>query len=295
MPTHIIRALHKQPRLNKSWCLATCCGNREETEALKVLEGSMKVDELSIHTGWAEDWTKLYPRMPLDELNAKFSFDRVLLFKELIVRLPRLRFLELGYDLFGEGYATPSDLFDFESFPEVNELYISGWILGKVTGPNALENRICPAVLQKLSLHHTPNMDHLFNILVWHNVQLKSLKILWPYSFDSNALAVGAHRWPALARFLLQQRSLEELTLNQCEMQTTTIHRCLLYNKASLKYLHLHLHECELELAYQVKGTFNASVPSGTLRCIRNTCQVLGTLKIDLPILELVAVSLPLS
>lgn len=291
MPTHIIRALHKQPRLDKFSLNATCSGTREEIEALKMLEGSTKVVELKIHTGWVEDWTKLFPRTPLDELNANFSSDRVLLSKDLIVRLPRLRYLKLDFDLLAEGNTDPSDFHSIKSFPEVNELYLDGWLFHKVTGPNALENRICPAVLQKLSVCHVPQIDRLFNILVRHNVQLKSLKISFPYALDPNALAVGAHRWPAFASFLLQQRSLEELTLYQCEMQTIAIHRCLLYNKASLNWLQLHRHECKPELPYKIKGTFNASVPSGTLRRIRNTCQVLDTLGIDLPILELIAVS----
>ena len=252
----------------------------------------MKVSQLVIHTGWVEDWTELFPRTSLDELNAKFSSDRVLLSKDLIVRLPRLRHLELEFDLNAEGFTTPSDFHNFESFPEVNELWVNGSVFGEVTGPNALENRICAAGLQKLCACNTSQIDHLFNILVERNAQLKSLIVKWPFALINNALAVGANRWPAFAIFLLQQRSLEELTLDQCEMQTTTILGCLLSNKASLKYLHLHQHECECELPYEVKGTFNASVPSGTLRRIRNTCQVLGTLKIDLPILELVAVSL---
>ena len=291
MPTHIIRALHKQPRLDKFSLNATCSGTREEIEALKMLEGSTKVVELTIHTGSVDDWTKVFPRTSLDELNAKFSSDRVLLSKDLIVRLPRLRYLKLEVDYLAEGHTDPSDFHDIKSFPEVNELYLDGWLFHKVTGPNALENRICPAVLQKLSVYCVPQIDRLFNILVRHNVQLKSLTVLYPYALETNALAVGAHRWPAFANFLLQQRSLEELTLYQCEMQTIAIHRCLLYNKASLNSLQLHQHEYEPAVPYKVEGTFKASVPSGTLRRIRNTCQVLGTLGIDLPILELIAVS----
>ena len=291
IPTHIIRALHKQPRLDQFSCIATCCGTREELEALRMLEDSTKVDEFQIHTGWVEDWTKLFPRTPSNELSTKFCSQRVLLSKDVFVRLPRLKYLELNFDLTAENSTIPFDFLEIKSFPEVTELTINYWVFGYINGPNALENRICPSVLQKLTVVGAFQIDHLFNILAWQNVQLNCLTVMVAQDVLRPALAVGLIRWPAFARFLLQQRSMEELILHQCEIQTSPMLRCLLHNKTSLKTLDLHLHERYPEIEGQAKGNFNASIPSGSLRRIRNTCQVLDTLKIDLPILELIAVS----
>lgn len=248
-----------------------------------ALQGSNQVVSINIHVGWTPEWSSVYPRVSESELNGRFDVDRALLFKDLIYSLPRLQHLTLGLDTDSVERPMPSTFFEYESLPEVQELTLSLWSFSRI-GPNSLQSQIRPTTLQKLSLVNVWDTNNLFDILAWHDVRLTFLHVRFVWGI---LVPVSG-----FATFLTQQRSLEELVLEECGIGTQPTLGCVQQNKTSLKRLDLHLHEHRPERAGQV--TFDASLLSGHLRLIRKTCSALETLSIDLDLQTLLAVSPPL-
>ena len=245
---------------------------------------------IEVHHGWARAWSKLYPLVPQSDLDERFRFDRALLFKNLIKNLPRLECLEFDFDWnLPARMMIPVDFLEFDSFPDVGSLILDNWPFGHF-GPNSLQSRFRPAVLQKLSLFNSFDIDNLFEILVRNDTQLKLLVVKYVCRRHTYPLHQTIDPWPEFTTFLLQQRSIEELGLNECEMRKAPMVRCALENGASLKSLDIHFHErpwLRNVQRRQIGPWFDYQLLEG----IRIGCGALEKLEIDLPLEELIAVS----
>ena len=213
----------------------TCCGTRDEAEVFKKLQGSSKVTGIEIHHGWASVWSDLYPHVPQSDLDERFKIDRALLFEKLISSLPRLEHLEFDFDR-NRPAPLPLDITRFDSFPDVANLTLDMWPFGRV-GANSLQVQFRPTVY----------IDNLFEILLQNDIKLNFLLVKYPRRLRRLVrplpLHPAANCWPTLTTFLLQQKSVEVLVLDQCDMLTNPIIDCASQSGASLKSLDLHFHE----------------------------------------------------
>ena len=258
-----------------------------------MLQGSTKVTGIDILHGWDSVWSRRYPHVPQSDLDERFKIDRALLFKQVISSLPRLEFLRFRFDGNINRRRLPFALTEFDSLPDVPSLLLSGWPFQRL-GANSLQTKIRPTVLQKLRLFNVCDIDNLFEVLVRNDIQLKQLLVQWAWRQDLQIFPQHpvVNPWPELTTFLLQQRSIEELALSGCEMRTAPIFRCATQNGASLKSLQLHLHNRPPKRSYpQNLGEIEPSLDYGLLELIRVSCDVLETLRIDMPLEQLVAVS----
>ena len=259
----------------------TSSGTRDEAEVFKMLQGSTKVTGIEVHHNSV---------VPQNELDEQFRFDGALLFKNLISNLPRLEFLAFHFDWHLPGDTMiPVDIVEFDSFPDVASLTLDHWPFGHFV-PNPLQSRFRPAVLQKLSLFNSFDIDNLFEILVRNDTQLKLLVVKYVGRPSNSPPLQTIDAWPELTTFLLQQRSIEELGLNECEMRKDPIVRYALENGASLKSLDIHFHERPWLCNVQHRHTA-PSLDYQFLEGIRTGCGALEKLEIDMPLEELIAVS----
>ena len=218
------------------------------------------------------------------------QIDRALGFKKLITSLPNLQSLELNIDVRGfdfHQHALLSSFLDFESFPRVSKLTLYGWSFAHV-GPNTLQRRLDPSILQELDVTAVQEVDQLFEVLVSHGTQLKRLKVQIPSALRRNVRA-GASCWPAFEAFLSQQRALEELFLVSCRVNMEVAVGCVLNNKATLKKLGVHRHDRDPS-AFCLN--FKVSFSLANLDKIRLDCGALELLAIDMSLEELNAVSI---
>ena len=98
IPTHIIEALGRHERLRRVWILTSCCGTKDQFEALESLSGSSKISAITISVDWTK-WSSILPSLSTQEIAERFQIDRALGFKKLITSLPKLQSLELYIDI----------------------------------------------------------------------------------------------------------------------------------------------------------------------------------------------------
>lgn len=289
VPNQIVKALHRHRRLNELFCRTTCCGTKEEYDFFEAFKESSKANGIEIYIGWTSNWEDFFPHDASNDLNARFNIDRAVLYRDLIVELPKLEHLTLSCDSEIENLDLPLKLIEFEAFPVVTKLVLRSWPF-RTGGPNSLQNRFHPDALRELTLINVDTMDYLFEVLVWHKVQLRYICV--QHAFDENFFlhVQRATHWPEFTKFLLQQRSLEEPDLCECDVQTAAIVTCVLQNKTSIKILDLHRHERYPEDAYE---HYEASLSSEDIEKIRISCTALEEFSMDLPEEELIAVSPP--
>lgn len=289
IPSQIVKALHSHGRLNELFFRNICCGTKAEPKVFQAFKGSSKANGIEIYICWISHWEDFYPHGVPNDLNARFNIDRAVLYRDLIVELPKLEHLILSCDPEIDNFDLPLKLTEFEAFPVVPKLVLNSWPF-RAGRPSSLQNRLHPDALRELTLMNVDNIDHLFEVLVWHKVQLRYLCI--QHAFEKNRFlhVQRGTRWPELTKFLLQQRSLEELDLCQCDTRTATILTCVLQSKGSLKVLDLHKHERYPKESY---AHYEASMSSEDMEKIRVSCTALEEISIDLPEEEITAVSLP--
>ena len=183
---------------------------------MEKLKESSNASELTIFLDWAGNWEALHPGLSTEELSERFQVDRALGFKSLITCYPKLNYLELRipFESHREIVHGPHGFLGFESFPSVPELCLKGWSFVQ-SGPNTLQQRLDPSILQDLNLNNVFEIDNLFDVLLWNQTQLKRLSVRQTFGRRLR-VPVGADRWPALVTFLVQQSSLEDLCLYQC-------------------------------------------------------------------------------
>ena len=254
-----------------------------------MLRGSTKVTDLEIFHGWARVWSDVYPHVAQSDLDEQFKIDRALLFRKLITSLPRLNYLKFDFDKTMEFYELPSDITEFDSFPDVANLALNMWPFDKL-GPKSLQTQFRPTVLQKLRIFNAFDIDDLFEILVRSGIQLKHLLVMFAKR-DEPPQHPTVSTWPEFTTFLLQQTYIEELLLAKCEMRTVPIITCALQNGASLKTLSLHMYERCTGPRVEYYEDFRPSLEHQPLEQIQISCDVLEKLRIDMPLEELVAVS----
>lgn len=240
--------------------------------------------------GWTSNWENVFPYDTVKYLKARLNIDRAVLNRDLIVELPKLEHLTLSCDAMNEFADLPTKLMEFESFPKVSKLVLELWAF-RIGGPSSLQHRLHAESLRELTLKNSFDMDHLFEVLVWHRVQLRYLCIQRAFERTPFLHFQRATRWPEWTKFLLQQRSLEELDLCECDTQTAAIVTCVLQNKTSLKILDLHRHDRYPEDSY---AHYEASMSSEDMEKIRTSCTALKEFSLDLPEEEIVAVSPPM-
>ena len=289
IPVHIVEALGRHKRLSRVWILTPCCGTRDQFEALESLSGSSKINAITVSIDWT-DWPSLLPSLSTQEIAEQFQIDRALGFKKLITSLPKLQSLELHIDTryfdFHQNVLL-SKFLEFESLPRVSRLTLHGWSIAHV-GPNTLQRRLDPSILQELNIIETLEIDRLFEALVRHGTQLKRLSVQIASALRRR-VPTGATRWPAFEAFLNQQKALEELFLVSCRVKTEVALGCALNNKATLKKLGVHRHDRDPDgFDVNVKVSFSPK----DLDKIRLECGALELLEMDMPLKELTAVSI---
>ena len=290
IPDQIIKALHSHPRLNELFFRNICCITKDEYEVLQAFKGSSKVNGIEMCIGWTSNWESAFPYRTVRDLKTGLNLDRAVLNRDLIVELPKLEHLTLSCDAIVDFVDLPTKLMEFDSFPKVSKLVLELWAF-RTGGPSSLQNRLHAESLTELTLKPSYDMDRLFEVLVWHKVQLRYLCV--QRAFERNPLlhVQRATRWPQWTKFLLQQRSLEELDLCECDTQTAAIVTCVLQNKTSLRILDLHRHDRYPQDSYT---HYEASMSSEDVEEIRTSCTALERFSMDLPEEEIVAVSPPM-
>ena len=167
----------------------------------------------------------------------------------------------------------------------MSKLTLHGWSFAHV-GPNTLQRRLDPSVLQELRITAVLEIDQLFEVLVSHGTQLKRLSVQVASAFRRR-IPAGATRWPAFEAFLNQQKALEELFLVSCRVNMDVTVGCVLNNKATLKKLGVHRHDRD---PYDLKPYFKVSFSPANLDKICRECEALEMLAMDMPLEELVTV-----
>ena len=274
----------------------TCCGTRDEAEVFNMLQGSSKVTGIEIHHGWVSVWSDLYPHVPQSDLDERYKIDRALLFRRLISSLPRLEYLEFDFDRNLPARAVPLSITSFDSFPDVASLTLDMWPFGRL-GPNSLQARFRPTVLQELYVFNSYDIDNLFEILVRSGIQLKLLLVKYTRRqrplVHPLPLHPAVNSWHDFTQFLFQQNSLEVLVLDECDMRTNPIVNCAFKCRASLKSLDLHFHERYPKPHVPYYEEIIPSLGHEQLGFIKAVCHALEKLTIDMPLEQLVSVSPP--
>ena len=169
----------------------------------------------------------------------------------------------------------------------MSKLKLHGWSFAHV-GPNTLQRRIDPSILQELCITATLEIDRLFEVLLNHGTQLKRLGVQIASALRRHVPA-GASRWPAFEAFLSQQKELEELFLVSCRVNMEVAVGCALNKKATLKKLGVHRHDLDPS---DRCDNFKVSFIPADLDKIRLECGALEFFAMDMALEEVIAVSI---